>query len=69
MSQNEIILSHLKRSSITPLQALDVYGVMRLAARIADLRSAGNLIATETVKRGTKKYARYHLVKQSRRKQ
>jgi len=39
MTQNQQILSHLKPGKdITPLQALGLYGVYRLAARINDLR-------------------------------
>ena len=47
MSQASRILSHLKRRPITPLQALDLYGCMRLAARVADLRERGHKIITE----------------------
>ncbi len=39
MTQNQQILSHLQTGKdITPLQALGLYGVYRLAARINDLR-------------------------------
>lgn len=38
-SQKELIRRHLiRRRTITPQQALDLYGCMRLAARIAELR-------------------------------
>lgn len=63
MSQNNLILSHLKRAPITPLDALERYGCFRLAARIADLRSAGHAIKTEWVERQGKRYARYRLAK------
>ena len=40
MTQNERILRHLRdNGSITPLDALSEYGIMRLASRISDLRS------------------------------
>ncbi len=38
-SQKELIRKHLiRRRTITPAQALDLYGCMRLAARIGELR-------------------------------
>lgn len=42
ISQCKRILRHLNEvGSITPGEAINEYGVMRLAARIADLRKAG----------------------------
>ena len=40
------ILKHLKthKRGITPLEALEKYGIMRLGARIYDLRERGNNI-------------------------
>ena len=61
MSQSTRILTHLRRGPITPLQALDKYGCLRLAARINDLRDRGHKIETEIVKAGDKRYARYRL--------
>lgn len=50
MTQNERILRHLcDHGSITTLEAMQEYGVMRLASRIHDLRSAGFDIKGETV--------------------
>ena len=47
MTQNQQILSHLKTGKdITPLQALGLYGVYRLAARINDLRKQNVPIET-----------------------
>jgi hypothetical protein len=43
--------------------ALERYGCMRLAARIADLKDMGYKISTEIIKRNDKRYARYRLVK------
>lgn len=49
MTQKEMILQHLKRhGSITPKDAIDNYGIMRLGARIYDLKSEGYKIVTET---------------------
>jgi len=61
MSQTAAILSHLRRAPITPLQALDKYGCLRLAARIADLRERGHNIETVMVDHGEKRFARYSL--------
>ena len=62
MSQKDENWIHLKRGhSITPLEALDMFGCFRLGARIADLRSEGNDIITETIKKGGKRYASYSL--------
>ena len=47
MTQNQQILSHMKTGKdITPLQAIGLYGVYRLAARINDLRKQGVPIET-----------------------
>lgn len=63
MSQSTRILAHLKAGeSITPLQALEKFGCMRLAARIANLRDDGHVIATEKVTHNGKTFARYRLV-------
>lgn len=62
MSQTHQILKHLKTgNTITPLEALDKFNVMRLGARINDLRNLGHNIITETVHAGNKHYARYRL--------
>jgi len=61
MSQTTAILSHLKKAPITPLQALDKYGCLRLAARIADLRERGHQIETIMVDHGEKRFAKYKL--------
>lgn len=67
MSQNECILQHLKiHGNITSLEAMQKYGIMRLASRIHDLRSAGYDIKGETVAAKnrygqTRRFARYRL--------
>lgn len=41
-SQNDIVLEHLRRhGTITSLEAVNRYGITRLAARISDLRHRG----------------------------
>jgi hypothetical protein len=61
VSQRKQILNHLLAgNSITPLEALGVFGCFRLAARIEELRDDGYAIDTELREdpKG-KKYARY----------
>ena len=48
-SQNDAILSHLRRSPITPLEAIQKYGCLRLGARIFELRQQGHEIVRELV--------------------
>jgi hypothetical protein len=62
MTQNETILTALKKGPITPVEAMAAFGIMRLAARVAELRESGHTINTETVHAGGKHYARYRLV-------
>ena len=58
-SQEDSILNHLKSGkTITPIEALNLYGSFRLAARIASLRSQGHNIVTE----GKDQWAVYRLV-------
>lgn len=47
--------------SITAIEALTELGVMRLAARVSDLRELGIEITTLTVKKNGKHYAKYVL--------
>lgn len=65
MSQCSEILKHMQeRGSITALEALDLYGCFRLAARIKDLRADGHIIVTEEVSLpNNKTIARYSLAK------
>jgi hypothetical protein len=42
-----------------PLQALEKWGCMRLAARIAELRKAGTHITTTKITRNGKTFAEY----------
>lgn len=69
-SQNRIVLDHLKKvGPITPLEALRRHGIMRLGARVHELREGGHNIITEMVKvkgrKGSKpaRVARYSLAK------
>ena len=60
MSQRTEILSALQQGeSITPLDALDRFGTMRLAARCQELRDEGYDIKTTMRERNGKAYAVY----------
>lgn len=61
MSQTDQILKHLKRAPLTPLQALQKYGIYRLAARINDLRRRGYQIKTKLKRRNGKEFASYSM--------
>jgi hypothetical protein len=51
MTHNEKILRHLTDyGEITPVEAMEGYGIMRLAARISELRREGHEITSEIVK-------------------
>ena len=50
MTQNDRILRHLRDyGSISSMEAVQEYGIMRLAARISDLKKAGIPIYREMV--------------------
>ncbi len=67
MTQNERIIRHMSEyGSITPLEALSEYGIMRLASRISDLRTRGYDIRREMIEGRNRygeptRYARYTL--------
>ena len=65
-SQRLRILAHLRSGkSITPLEALNLYGCFRLGARIWDLRNEGYDIGMELVKnQNGKRFACYYLQNQ-----
>lgn len=66
-THNSLILRHLKRGrSITPVEALDMFGTFRLGARIYDLKQAGHviqkqMIEVETRDGGIARVAQYRL--------
>ena len=69
MTQCERILRHMEDyGSISSLEAVNEYGIMRLASRISDLKRMGVPINKETVKGKNRygeatSYARYSLQK------
>ncbi len=66
MTQKDIILRHFDFiGDITPMEAMQSYGIMRLASRINELRKDGHKIRTELVKGQNHfgeptQYAKYH---------
>ena len=67
-SQTEYILNHLKAGkTITPIQALNLYGCFRLGARIWDLKCLGYPIDCEIISGENKKhFASYFLKHESK---
>ena len=63
MTQNEAVLNHLMTGrSISPLEALGLYGVFRLAARVFELKDMGVDIRKVTkVDINGKQYAEYYV--------
>ena len=67
MTQTEKILRHMEEyGSITPLDALQEYGIMRLASRICDIKRAGVEVEKEIETAKNRygepvRYARYRL--------
>lgn len=59
-TQNDKIKAYLtKGKAITPIDALNKFGCLRLSARIKDLRDGGLNIATKYVTKGDKTFASY----------
>jgi hypothetical protein len=63
MTQNEAVLNHLMTGrSLSPLEALGLYGVFRLAARVFELKDMGVDIRKVTkVDINGKQYAEYYV--------
>ena len=56
------ILKHMtEKGSITPVEALQEYNCMRLAARIYDLRKLGSIIEAQMVHTGEVHIAQYSM--------
>lgn len=71
MAQVDMVLRHLQEhDSITSVEAMELYGIYRLASRISDIKKTGIGINCEFVhctnRYGVKtKYARYSLKKEA----
>ena len=64
MKQKDLVLSHLRKGTITSMEAIRSYGITRLADRIFVLRKDGWKISTKTIKSNGKSFAEYRLEKQ-----
>ena len=59
MNQKKMVLVHFKkRKSITSWEAIQKYGITRLAAVICDLKDTHNIVATMQTAEG-KRWAKY----------
>ena len=62
ISQTEAIQQHLlEGGSLTPIDALKLFGCFRLSARIKNLRDAGMSIETEMITVDRKRVAKYYV--------
>ena len=62
MNQKDIVLEHInKYGTITPLEALTRYGIMRLAARVSELRTEGFNVVTDLKVHDDRRYASYSM--------
>lgn len=67
-SQNGQILSWLERGkSITPIDALSMFGCFRLSARVWDLRDYGWPVQKVIEQKNGRRYARYYLPKEMKK--
>ncbi len=67
MSQSQRILEHLQEgNSITPLEALDLFGCFRLGARIYDLSRKGYPIESEMITTRTEKKVKKYWIEKTK---
>lgn len=60
LSQTKQIETYLKKGkALTPIVALKLFGCLRLAARVNDLRAQGLKIDSRIVEKGGKRFAEY----------
>ena len=64
--QRVLVLKHLRDNKITSIEALNLYGVFRLADIIFKLRDKGHNIGTVMIKKGAKRFAEYELIKEAK---
>ena len=67
-AQSQMILEYMAQGHrISPLEALNKFGCLRLGARIYDLKNEGHNIIMEMVSENGKRFARYSLIKSARK--
>ena len=61
-TQVQNILEYLKLGkALTPIEALNMFGCLRLAPRIFDLKQDGHNIGTDMITKDKKTFASYYL--------
>ena len=69
LTQNQRIIRHLKdKGSITALEAMKEYGIMRLSSRVCELKNQGYLIRSEFISSKNRynesvSFSKYSLIK------
>ena len=69
LTQNQRIIRHLKdKGSITALEAMKEYGIMRLSSRVCELKDQGYLIRSEFISSKNRynesvSFSKYSLIK------
>jgi len=66
MSQNQWVLQALQKGPLSPIEALQGCGCLRLAARVRELRQQGHNIVSTLVTENGKSFARYTLAKEKK---
>jgi len=67
VSQNNTVLKHMQSGRpINPQIAYEDYKIMRLAARISDLKREGHTILDKTIRNGKTHYSEYYMDVESR---
>ena len=62
MTKSDKVMYHINQyGSITPLEALTRYGIMRLASRVNDLRNEGFRIVSDMKVHDGRRYASYRM--------
>jgi len=64
MTQNEWVLAQLKRGKkLTPIDAFNGCGTLKLATRISELKAKGHIILSEMIEKNGKRFSRYWLAR------
>lgn len=63
MTQTQAIINYLMPPgrSITPLEALNMFGCFRLGARMFEIKRMGYPVKSEIITDGKKRFAKYYL--------
>jgi hypothetical protein len=62
MTQTQQILRHFEKGNkLTPMEALNLFGCFRLAARVRELRDVGHEVKSQLIRINGKRIAEYWL--------